>query len=83
MSEVKFYMSVFTNDKKVDGSNQPDYNGLATLPKDVIDELAKAPGDVELEMAGWWKESKKGFNYVSFSVKPKTKRANSGEADPY
>ena len=50
--------TMFRNDRKEEGSKQPDYRGDLKL------------GGELLEVAGWIKEGKKG-KFLSITVKPK------------
>jgi hypothetical protein len=58
--------TLFRNDKKPEGSKQPDYRGEAKLD------------GVLMEVAGWLKDGKNG-KWMSLSIKPKDSRP---EASP-
>lgn len=53
--------TLFRNDKKEEGSKQPDYRGDVKLDGQLM------------EVAGWIKEGKRG-KWVSLSIKPKEDR---------
>jgi uncharacterized protein (DUF736 family) len=54
--------SIFKNDKKKEGSNQPDYRISAKV------------GDVYEEIGGGWIKDSKSGKYISCSVKEPTKK---------
>ena len=61
--------SFFRNDKKPEGSKQPDYRGDLMLDGTLM------------EIAGWIKEGKNG-KWMSLSVKPKEEREAKPAAKP-
>lgn len=50
--------SLFKNDKKVEGSNQPDYRGTIKI------------NDVEYWQSAWIKQSASGVTFMSFAYQP-------------
>ena len=48
--------ALFRNDKKVEGSNQPDYTGNMEVE------------GTKYNMAGWMREAKSGIKYMSVSL---------------
>lgn len=73
---------LFGNDKKVEGSKQPDYRGEITLSADVIREAARNGGDFTLRLSGWRHQAKNdGRYYLSGRVSlPETAPAASPNA---
>ena len=56
--------TLFRNDYKEEGSNQPDYRGSAVL----LD-------DTDVDLSGWVKKDRNGKSYLSISIqKPYKKR---------
>jgi len=56
---------LFRNNRKQEGSKQPDYNGNATV------------GGVEMDISAWVKEGKNGGKFLSLSFRPKDERRDS------
>lgn len=50
--------ALFRNERKTEGSKQPDYNGTATV------------NGKKMKISAWVKESKAGKKYFSFSFQP-------------
>lgn len=60
--------SLFKNDKKVEGSNQPDYRGKIKI------------NDVEYWQSAWIKQSASGVTFMSFAYQPVEQAAAPVEA---
>ena len=61
----------FVNNRK-ERANQPDFTGFGTMDKDFLESVQvhinAGIKEVPLKLAGWNKTSKKGNNFVSYSI---------------
>lgn len=61
----------FTNTRK-ERPNQPDFTGFGSVEQDFLDDVKfwidSGLKEVPLKIAGWNKTSKKGNNFISYSI---------------
>jgi len=61
---------LFRNDRKAEGSKQPDYRGEGNY------------GGTDFEIAGWLRDSARGTKFLSLSFQPKRDAANQAPRKP-
>jgi len=72
----------FKNSRK-EKSNQPDFTGFGDVGKEFIESLKQlldsGKPEIPLRVAGWNKTSKKGNNFISYSIQIDTYQMEQAE----
>lgn len=83
---------LYKNDKKVEGSRQPDYTGkVVELDLSAVQDIANEENKVTLSLSGWMEEDQEGTKRVGIQVQkvtgslkvPKENSAAPSESAPF